>query len=108
MAFPNEKRSEERFPANMSSVCSFASPVVDDFGPVRIKNISLKGIGLITSKNVEVGQHMVLKIGNPSKNITKTVMFRVAHITPQAGGTFLIGGDFDTPLTYEEMCHFVM
>ena len=108
MAFPNDKRSEERFAANMASVCSFASPVVEDFGPVKIKNISLKGIGLITSRKVEVGQQMVLKIGNPSKNFTKTVIFRIAHITAQAGGTYLIGGDFDTPLSYEEMCHFVM
>ena len=42
------------------------------------------------------------------KKFSKTTLFRVVHTTPQPGGVYLIGGDFDTPLTYEELCNFVM
>jgi hypothetical protein len=33
---------------------------------------------------------------------------RVAHCTAQPGGAFLVGGVLDVPLTYEELCIFVM
>ena len=108
MAAPNEQRAEERFPANANSACSFASPVVEDFGPVRLKNLSLKGIGLITSRKVEPGSLLAIKLVNPHKKFTKTALVRVAHATPQIGGTFLVGGDWETPLTYEELCILVM
>jgi hypothetical protein len=108
MAFEREKRCEERFPASGSAACVFASPLVEDFGPVKIKNVSLKGVGLITSKPPDVGSLLAVKLANSAKNFTKTALVRVIHVTPQPGGIFSIGGDWDTPLTYEELCNLVM
>jgi hypothetical protein len=36
------------------------------------------------------------------------MMVRVMHVTSQQGGTFLVGGSFETPLTYDELCAMVM
>jgi hypothetical protein len=57
---------------------------------------------------VEAGVLLAVKLANPVKNVTKTMLVRVTHVTPQPGGAFLIGGTLDTPLTYEELCVFVM
>ena len=108
MAFDKDKRAEERFPAGPNAACVFASPVLEDFGPVKLHNISLKGIGILTSHPLEPGLLLAIKLANNTKNASKTILFRVAHATPQPGGVYLVGGDFDTPLTYEELCNFVM
>jgi hypothetical protein len=108
MAFEREQRESERFPVNMGSTCVLASPVAEDFGPVRLKNISQQGIGLITSKKLEVGSLLAVKLANAAKNAVKTMLVRITHVTPQPGNTYLIGGTLDTPLTYEELCAFVM
>src|SRR5205085_1795782 len=101
-------REAERFPVNASSVCVLASPVAEDFGPIRVKNLSIRGIGLISSKSLEIGSLLAVKLANSAKNFTKTLLVRVAHVTPQPGNSYLIGGTLDTPLTYEELCMFVI
>ena len=108
MAFEKEQREFERMSVNDGTACILASPVLEDFGPVRIKNLSLAGIGLITPQSLSVGLLLAVKIANPAKKISKTMLARVAHVTPQAGDTFLVGCVLDTPLTYEELCAYVM
>lgn len=108
MAFDKEQRESERFPVNANSSCVLAGPVATDFGPVRVKNVSNNGIGLITSKKVEVGTLLAVKLANPAKNFAKTMLVRIAHVTQQPGNTFLVGGTLDTPLTYEELTMLVM
>jgi hypothetical protein len=108
MPFEKDQRQEERLAVNAHTACAFASPVLEDFGPVRIKNVSLKGIGLICNEQVAAGMLMAVKITNAAKNLSKNLLVRVAHVTPQPGNTYLVGGTIDPPLTYEELCMFVM
>lgn len=108
MAEPNDRRAVERFPVNAQTACDFASPVLEDFGPVRIKNVSTDGIGLIVSQQLERGLLLTVGLANRSKSFAKMVLVRVMHSTPQPGGTYLVGGTFETPLTYDELCAMVM
>jgi hypothetical protein len=107
MTDPRERRASERFPVNQDTVCDFVSPVVENFGAARIKNISNEGIGVIVSKKVDAGTLLAVNLVNRARTFNKTVIVRVAHVTP-AGGGFLIGGTFQTPLTYEELRTMVM
>jgi hypothetical protein len=108
MAEGSERRGAERFPVNNDTACTFLSPVLEDFPPVRIQNISNSGIGLIVSDRLAAGMLLAVGLANPTRSFAKTVMVRVVHVTPQAGGTFLVGGSFETPLTYEELRSMVM
>ena len=103
-----EQRGAERFPVSANVTCAFASPVLEDFGPVRIKNISTHGVGMVVPEALPVNMLLVVKLVNPTKKLAKTMLVRVVHVTPQSGGTCLAGGNLDTPLTYEELCSFVM
>jgi hypothetical protein len=107
MAERGERRSVERFPASATATCPFVSPVLEDFGPVKIKNVSLEGVGLLLSHPVEQGEMLAVTLANPGKNFTKTVLVRVAYAQNAPGGC-TVGGTFLIPLTYEELTALVL
>jgi hypothetical protein len=107
MTEPINRRATEPFPVNTSTSCSFLSPVVEDFGPAKIKNISMDGIGLFLAQRLEPGTLLAVSLSNPARSFTKTVLVRVAHLTPDHG-TYLAGGNFTTALAYEELSKLVL
>jgi hypothetical protein len=107
MPSPEDRRTEERFPVNTDASCSFVAPVVEDFGPAKIRNVSMNGIGLLLARRVEPGAMLTVTLSNKARGFTKTVLVRVVHASPQAGSC-LIGGTFDVPLTYQEMSTLVL
>jgi hypothetical protein len=107
MPDPADRRATERFPVNADTSCAFVSPVVEDFGQAKIKNISLDGIGLLLTRPLETGTLLAVTISNAPRGFNKTVLVRVVHATRHNGG-FLVGGTFSTPLTYNELTTLVM
>jgi hypothetical protein len=107
MAEQVNRRAEDRYPVNAEASCPFVSPVVEDFGLVNIRDVSMQGVGLITRRRVEPGTLLAVTLANAAKGFSKTVIVRVAHATPMAGG-FLVGGSFTVPLTYQEMSTLVL
>ena len=104
---PQDRRAAERFPVNRYTRCQFVGQVSEDFGAVRIQNVSNQGVGLLVGRRVEPGSLLSLTLTNTSKSFARTFLVRVAHVTPQ-GGAFLVGGTFATPLTYDELTALVM
>jgi hypothetical protein len=107
MPDPADRRASERMAVSAEVGCAFLSPVVEDFGAAKIKNISMEGIGLVVARRVEPGTLLAVTLVHSGRNFTKTVVVRVAHSTTQPGGC-LVGGTFQTPLTYQELTTLVM
>lgn len=107
MAEPTNRRAAERMAVTAGTACSFVSPIVEDFGPVKIRDVSLEGVGLVLTRKVEVGSMLALTLTNPAKAFVKTVLVRVAHVTAVPGG-LLVGGTLTAPLTYQELTTLVM
>jgi hypothetical protein len=109
MADTTDRRAAERMVVNAGTGCSFAGQVSEDIGPGKIRDVSMNGIGLVVSKRVEVGALLAITIANanPVQKLNKTILVRVAHVTPIHGG-FLLGGMFAEPLTYQEFTSLVM
>ena len=107
MAEPTDRRAAERFPVNAGTSCPLVSPVLEDFGPVRIKDISAAGVGLLVPERLEPGMLLAVTLSNPGRSFHKTVMVRVTHVSP-AHGLFLVGGTFDVPLRYDEWTALVL
>jgi hypothetical protein len=107
MPDPADRRQTERYPVNADAACPFVSPVVEDFGPVRIRDVSMTGVGLLLARRVEPGTLLAVTLTSRGRGFNKVVMVRVTHSTPMTGG-HLIGGAFTTPLTYQEMTTLVM
>jgi hypothetical protein len=102
-----DRREAERYPVTAGVSCAFAHPVVEVAGPARIRDVSMDGVGLLLTHRVEVGALLAVGLATPSKGFSKTVLVRVSHVTPAAGG-YLVGGSFVTPLTYQEMTALVL
>src|SRR5262245_43786639 len=107
MVDPNDRRAAERLQAGADAVCTFVSPVVEDFGAAKIKNVSMDGIGLVVSRKVEPGALLTVTLAHAQRGFSKIVLVRVVHVTPQVGG-FLVGGTFSAPLTYQELTTLVL
>src|SRR5947209_18877676 len=103
-----ERRQAERFPVGAQVSCSFASPVLEDFGPVKIKNVSLTGVALLSPHVLDPGILLAVTLINPAKNFNKTALVRVAHVTEVPGGSFLVGCNLESPWSYAELCMLVM
>jgi hypothetical protein len=108
MPDPRDRRSAERFPVNADTSCQFVRPVGDELGHARIKNVSTDGIGLLLSKRVEPGSLLAIALMVKGKPFNRTLLVQVAHVTAQPGGSFLVGGNFVTPLTYDDLKTLVM
>lgn len=102
-----EQRVAERFPVNAGTACGFAHPVVESPGPVKVRDVSMHGVGLIVQRRIEVGALLAVGLTNREKGFERTVLVRVAHVTPASGG-FLVGGTFLTPLSYQDMTTLVL
>jgi hypothetical protein len=107
MAVMTDQRVTERFAVNKGTSCSFAMPVVEDTGPVKVRDISMDGVGLLLTYRVEVGSLLAVGLTNAAKGFSRTVLVRVTHVTPNGGG-FHVGGTFLTPISYQEMTTLVL
>jgi hypothetical protein len=107
MPDPVERRAEERYPVNADASCPFVSPVVKDFGSVKIRDVSMGGLGLLLSRRVEPGTVLAVTLANQARGFSKTVLVQVTHCTPR-DGAYLVGGTFTVPLTYQEMTTLVL
>src|SRR5437016_3094794 len=106
-AVGGDQRAADRFPVNAGASGPFVSPVVEDFGPVRLLNVSMAGVGLRLSRRVEPGTLLAVGLSNPAKGFAKTVLVRVAFAADEPGGC-VVGGSFVTPLSYQEMTALVL
>src|SRR5262245_19088302 len=109
MADPKDRRAVERMAVNAGTTCAFAGLVAEDFGPAKIRDVSLDGIGLVVLKQVAVGAFLAVGLTFTHQNhkVNKTLLVSVAHVTPVPGG-FLIGVTFAEPLTNQELTAMVM
>jgi hypothetical protein len=67
----------------------------------------MDGIGLLVGHRVEPGALLAIGLSNAAKGFSKTLLVRVVHATPEMGG-YLVGGEFVTPLTYQELTTLVL
>jgi hypothetical protein len=92
----------------VNTQCQFAAPLVADLGEVRIENISMSGIALVLREKVEVGAVLAIGLRNALKGFDRVHLVHVAHVTARPGGSYVIGGTLDPPLTYQELSSLVM
>jgi hypothetical protein len=107
MTGPNDRRAVERYPVSAGVTCPFLAPVAEGLGAAKVRDVSMQGIGLLLGRRVEPGTLLTVVLSNAAKGFSKTVLVRVVHATPQPGGC-LVGGTFETPLTYQEMSALVL
>jgi hypothetical protein len=102
-----DQRAPEWFPVSPGTTCTTAVSVVEEPGAFRVLDVSIDGVGLRVARRVEPGALLAVGLSNPAKGLAKTVLVRVARVTPDGGG-WLVAGTFLTPLTYQELTSLVL
>ena len=98
----NERRAAPRRQADLRVTCYPAIGGPGAGRPVRVRNLSRTGIGLIVDRHWAPGMALSVALPLPEGG-TRPITARVIHATAQPGGSFLVGCAFDVPLTDEEM-----
>lgn len=107
MAESADRRNVERMPVGAGTECSFVGRIIEDIGPVKVRDVSMQGVGLVLLKPVEIGSLLAIGLTKADRGFAKTLMVRVIHCTPIVGG-HMVGGEFLEPLTYQELTTLVL
>jgi c-di-GMP-binding flagellar brake protein YcgR len=68
-----------------------------------LADLSLSGVGLVMVRSIPVGHSIYILIRTPTTQQLLLLQGRVVHATQQVSGEWLIGCQFDRPLTREEL-----
>ncbi len=86
----------------------FAGPLAvllrgDNVHLAAVRNISVAGVGLVTSQRLEVGGELVAKLFTATREFLCARTVCVVHVTPRIDPCFDVGGLFDQPLSQEQL-----
>jgi hypothetical protein len=66
-----------------------------------VLDLSLGGVGLLLSRPLEVGQHVIVHLKSEAHQKTYQLPARVCHARGQPDGDWIVGFEFDIRLTDE-------
>jgi hypothetical protein len=103
-----ERRRTPRQACDLTSACVVISLVEPVLLPVRVKDLSQTGVGLIMTARVAPGAFLAVKIQGRRQKTPQVIRARVIHATYQQDArAYLIGCYFVEPLRKEELALLV-
>ncbi len=97
-----ERRAWVRIPCDMESVCQ---PLAGERGrrwPGKVCNLSGGGLAVTLARRFEVGMVLAIEVQGQSDSVQGTMYARVAHVSLQSDGTWLLGCAFTKPLNEKD------
>jgi hypothetical protein len=99
-----ERRAAVRHASTMEASCHpLAVPALGPTCPARIRDISLDGLGLVVAHRYEPGSTLSVVPEVLPRSLAPALAVRVRHVEPHGDGLWLIGCEFVTPLTEDEL-----
>jgi len=98
-----DRRGAERYPSGQDASCHPTSAL--DSTPVLVKDVSIHGVGLVSSRRFEPGTILVLELAESAPSAVN-VLARVVRIVPQKDGHWLAGCVFLNEVSEEEFTAF--
>lgn len=98
----DEQNGAERFPCEVPTTCQPPSAYTKDPWPATIRDITNGGLRLTLNRRFERGSGLAIELPTES-GTTSTVLARVVHVRAFAEGGWLLGCDFISELSDEEV-----
>jgi len=89
-AAEKDRRRAPRFTANRIATCSPLGER-ETVLPVRVRDVSANGIGLLSTRRFERGTMLLLQIEEDGDSLPPLIIGRVMHVSAQADGHWLVG-----------------
>jgi hypothetical protein len=102
----DERRRAKRTYANQLVSCQIQLPGHPDELSARVDNLSIRGIGILTTEATLPRSTMRIVLINAPHTFALTVDVEVVHCSSVVNGDYFLGCRFTRPLTYEEMAPF--
>ncbi len=96
-----ERRASVRFQCSTRASCSSLAPFERLNGMTR--DISQTGIALALGTCIRKGVELVIDLKTKNPGICLTLLARVVHSTPEDEGTWIVGCEFITTPTEEQI-----
>ena len=97
------RRVSIRYPGEESSISVLASKRRSPFRKVRVHDVSVGGIALILPLAPQVGEYIHLKLTNRILDFSFDLAAEVRHLTPTKRGAWIVGLEFEQPLSPAEL-----
>jgi hypothetical protein len=100
-----ERRAWVRYPTDLESLCQPrpAQPGEDCWWPAKVRDLSCGGVGLVLRHRFDRGTMLSVELPSTNQSQFFLLLAAVVHTTPQADGEWLIGCEFATPLSADDL-----
>jgi hypothetical protein len=96
-----ERRVSVRYQCGREASCSSLAPIERLSG--RVRDISTQGVALLLGTSIREGTELIMDLKTRNPGICLTLRARVIHATLEAEGTWVIGGEFITVPSEEQL-----
>jgi hypothetical protein len=103
-----ERRRGKRLAPGQPTPCLLKVPGAADGDPAWLHNLSLRGAGILTSREHELGTTLQVLLVNAAHMYSLPVEFTVVRTGRAANGDYFLGGHFARPLRSDELMPFLV
>jgi hypothetical protein len=103
-----ERRRAKRLAPGQATPCVVKVPDEDRELPARVQNLSVGGLGVLTTDSLPVNASLQIVLINGPHTYALTVGARVARCFRAVKGDYYLGCQFSKPLTYDELAPFLL
>src|SRR5438105_2629459 len=101
-----ERRVSVRFPTSLQAEVHAVRPASPAPWLARVRDISAHGIGLVLPHPVEPGALLTGDVESPTRDVMRTILARVVHVTARARGEWIVGCALVTELSDADLAVF--
>jgi len=102
-SLPASCRALVRYAPCRQVPCHLSPVQGDEFWWARLHDLSAGGVGLWLEEPIEVGGFLFVELTNTTRIFSRLLLTRVVHLTLQSDGSYLLGGEFVSGLTEDEL-----
>jgi hypothetical protein len=103
-----ERRNGKRVAPMQRTLCLLHKDGADERATSVVKNLSLKGVGVVAERGYELGEIVHALLVNASHTFSVAVDLKVVRCFRVADQEFFVAGPFTRSLTHEEVVPFII
>jgi hypothetical protein len=92
-----------RYTINRKAYINVVAVLRDGVQVADVRDVSSGGIALVLEKQLDSGALLTVELYNASRLFYCSRLLRVTHVATLAGGLYLVGCQFSSPLAYDQL-----
>src|SRR5438093_1288272 len=98
-----DRREALRLAIHRDTAAHLIAAVGETFWPARVIDLSARGVRLLLRRRFEPGKLVLVELANGRRVFSCALVMRVAHLTLQPDGAYILGAEFSRKLSQTEL-----